>query len=65
VLDIARSVSAELGPVSLADVHAYLKVLERAGLITFRSVAAKTDDGGRGKAQGLWLTAQGLRGLRP
>jgi len=46
VLDIARSVSAELGPVSVTDVHEYLKVLERAGLITLRSVAAKTNDGG-------------------
>jgi hypothetical protein len=32
VLDIARSVSAELGPVPVAGIHAYLKVLEKAGL---------------------------------
>lgn len=35
VTDIARAVSAELGPVAVEDVHAYLAVLERAGLLTF------------------------------
>ncbi len=37
VLDIARSVSAELGPVAATDVQAYLKVLEKAGLVTLKA----------------------------
>jgi aminopeptidase-like protein len=36
VLDIARSVSVELGPVSPSDVHTYFQVLEKAGLLTLR-----------------------------
>jgi len=42
VLDIARSVSAELGPVPASHVHAYLKVLEKAGLVTLGPVNPKT-----------------------
>ncbi|MBN1222728.1 MAG: DUF4910 domain-containing protein [Candidatus Aminicenantes bacterium] len=36
VADIRNAVSAECGPVKIRDVLAYLKVLEKAGLVTFK-----------------------------
>ncbi len=43
VLDIARSVSAELGSAELSEVHAYLKVLEKAGLVTLKTTEPRTE----------------------
>jgi hypothetical protein len=43
VTDIARALSAELGPVAVEDVHAYLQILERAGLL---ALTARPGTGG-------------------
>lgn len=36
ILDIAKAVSAEYGPVNVQKIHAFFKVLERAELLSFR-----------------------------